>query len=410
MLNEKLASLRATVERELVEGIMPFWQTRVLDYQGGGFIGYMDSSGNINRRAAKGLILNARLLWSYSAMYLYSGDDSFRTLAQRSFDYLAQYFFDNQFGGAFWAVDFKGNYLDTKKKAYGQAFVIYALAEYYKIVQDKEIIELASHFVDMLQTHVFDQEHGGYFETCERNWKLADNLRLSPRDLNEKKSMNTHLHVMEAFTNLYRVWQNKNIESRLADVIRIFLNHIIDPDSFHFHLFFDEAWRPKSDKISFGHDIEGSWLLVDAASVLGDSQLLDQTQQIAVKMAAAVLEKAPDKDGGIFYEGQGNRITDPDKHWWPQAEAVVGFINAYELSGEATFARAAIKTWSFIEKHIIDKKNGEWFWRVSRERRPYIEDPKVSEWKSAYHTCRACFEIINRIDTILQPNDQAEEK
>ena len=410
MDNEKLKALQASVQRELAEGLMPFWQTQVIDYQNGGFIGYMDNKGDVDRRSIKGLVLNTRLLWSYSALYQFSGEDSFKTLAQRAFDYFADNFIDEQFGGAFWALDFKGNFLETKKKTYGQAFSIYALAEYYKITQEKQVIELASHFFDMLQAFAYDSNHGGYFEAFERNWKATDDLRLSNVDMNEKKSMNTQLHVMEAYANLLRIWDNKNLASKLSETINVFLDHIIDPETSHFRLFFDDAWNSKSITSSFGHDIEGSWLLVEAASILSDSQLLDKTKQIAVSMATAVLEECIDNDGGIFYEGEGKTITDSDKHWWPQAEAVVGFLNAYQISGDAKFARAAIKTWSFIEKHIIDKKEGEWFWRVSQNRKPYLDSPKVSEWKSPYHTCRACIEIINRIDAITKQdgNDRSD--
>ena len=407
MAIEKLKILRADVQRELKEGLVPFWQTRVLDYQNGGFIGHMDNDGEIDRRSVKGLILNTRLLWSYSALYQFTKDDSFKTLARRAFDYLADNFIDDQFGGAFWLLDFKGNFLDARKKTYGQAFFIYALAEYYKVVQEKQIIELASHFFDMLQAYAYDPEHGGYFEAFERNWKGADDLRLSAVDMNEKKSMNTHLHILEAYTNLLSVWENKNIESKLSETLNIFLNNIIDSETHHLQLFFDETWTRKSNKFSFGHDIEGSWLLVEAANALRDPQILEKIKPIALKMASAVLEQCVDSDGGIFYEGDGKTIIDMDKHWWPQAEAVVGFLNAYQLSGEEKYAKAAIKTWSFIEKHIIDKKEGEWFWRVSQDRKVYPEDPKVSEWKSPYHTCRACIEIINRIDEITKQDSLA---
>ncbi len=400
MAVDTLDAFKTSVQRELVEGLMPFWQTQVIDYQNGGFIGRMENDRTIDRRAHKGLILNARLLWSYSALYQFSGEESFKTLAHRAFNYLVDKFIDPVNGGAFWLLDVLGNPVDDKKKTYGQAFCVYALAEYFKVVQEKRIIELASHFFDLIEGYAYDSKNGGYVENFERDWKPSDDLRLSAVDMNEKKSMNTHLHVLEGYTNLYRVWKNKTVEHKLSETIRVFLSHIINPATNHFHLFFDEEWQPKTERMSFGHDIEGSWLLYEAAEVLGNSDLLQKSRELAVNMADAVLQHGIDKDGGLMYEGDPTGIIDSDKHWWPQAEAVVGFLNAYQLSWDEKFLNAAIKTWSFIDKHILDKKNGEWFWRVSQARKAYRDEPKVSPWKSPYHNCRACMEIIQRIGKI----------
>lgn len=398
---EKITSLRTNVQRELVEGLIPFWQTQVLDYQNGGFIGRMENDRTIDRRAVKGLILNARLLWTYSALYQYSPEDSLRTLAHRAFDYLVDYFIDPQHGGAFWMLDYQGNPVDDKKKIYGQAFCIYALAEYYKIKQEKQLLDLATHFYDMIEGYAFDAEHGGYLEAFERNWDVAEDLRLGAADMNEKKSMNTHLHLLESYANLYRVTKYKNLEQKLVDMIKIFTSFIIHPETFHFRLFFDETWTPKSNRISFGHDIEGSWLLYEAAEAAGQNDLLNKIKEYSIHMADAVLQRGVDRDGGVFYEAETAGILNADKHWWPQAEAVVGFLNAYELSHDEKYLNAAVKTWHFIEKHIIDKKNGEWFWRVSKDRKPYLDAPKVSEWKSPYHNCRACLEILRRTEKIM---------
>lgn len=326
------------------------------------------------------------------------------TLAQRAYDYLVDNFLDAEYGGAFWHLDFKGNFLDTRKKTYGQAFFIHALAEYYKITQEKQALDLATHFFDMIEAYAYDPQHDGYWEAFARNWSETEDMRLSAVDMNAKKSMNTHLHILEAYTTLAPLWQNKSVEQKLSDLITVFNKKIINPKTNHLRLFFDEDWTPQSNKLSFGHDIEASWLLYEAAKTLNDPEHLENIKKVSVNMASAVLEKGVDKDGGLFYEGDENGIIDTDKHWWPQAEAMVGFLNAYQLSGEDKFLKAAIKTWSFIEKHIIDKKNGEWHWRVSRDRKPYLTDPKVSEWKSPYHNSRACIEIIKRIDAITNRN------
>jgi len=409
MEENTLTEFKTRVQTELMEGLVPFWKTQVIDYQNGGFIGRMENDRTIDRRAVKGLILNARLLWSYAALFRYTSDDAFLTLAQRAYNYLVDFFLDKDYGGAYWFVDFQGNFVEPKKKMYGQAFTVYALAEYYKITEEKSILELATNLFDLIESYAFDKTHDGYLESFERNWSLAEDLRLSDLDMNEKKSMNTHLHVLEAYTNLYRIWKNKTVENKLAGVLRVFHDHIIDFDTSHFKLFFDEAWTSKSEGVSFGHDIEGSWLLAEAAQVLGQEQWIEDLKPVSVAMARAVLDEAMDRDGGIMYEADVEGISDSDKHWWPQAEGVVGFINAYQISGDESFLKAALKTWTFIERHIINKRYGEWFWRVSKDRKPYREEAKVSEWKSPYHNCRACLEIMARIDAILVDMTNIEE-
>lgn len=400
MANESLTLLKTKVQRELTDNLLPFWRTQVIDYQHSGFIGRLSNDLVADRRAAKGLILNARLLWSYSAIHRFIGDPSFLTLARRAYDYLLEFFIDEKHGGAYWFVDFVGACIDGKKKVYGQAFMIYALAEYYQCTGDKNSLDLAISLYGLIEQYAFDNEYKGYVEAFERDWSAAADLRLSAVDMNEKKSMNTHLHVLEAYANLYRVWQNRELSQKLGDLLRIFSDHIIDREQHHFNLFFDESWTVKSHVISFGHDIEGSWLLCEAADVLEDETWRQKTRDLAVKMAEAVLCKAVDTDGGVMYEGDATGIIDTDKQWWPQAEGVVGFLNAFEISGDEKFLHAAVNTWDFIEQHIVDKKHGEWFWRVSQKHQPYLEEPKASEWKSAYHNSRACMEIIRRIDKL----------
>ncbi len=236
--------------------------------------------------------------------------------------------------------------------------------------------------------------------TYERDWTLARDQRLSEVDMDEKKSMNTHLHVLEAYANLLRCRDNPALRGRLRDLIQVFLEHIIDRKTHNFRMFFDDEWHSKSDHISFGHDIEGSWLLCEAAEVLGDEPILHEVRQEAILMAQAVLEQAVDSDGGLLYEGDSRGIFDTDKHWWPQAEAVVAFLNAYQLSGGEHFYAAAGRSWEFIEKYIVDHQHGEWFWRVSRAGVPSDKPFKVDPWKCPYHNSRACFEAMIRLDKI----------
>lgn len=389
-----------SVESELNDNIIPFWRTQSIDFHYGGFVGRIASDGTIDRRANKGLVLNARLLWSFSALYQFTKDDTFFDLARRAYEYLTSYFWDEKFGGLFWLVDFQGYFVDDTKKTYGQAFFLYALAEYYKITKDDSILEQAIQNFNLIEDKTHDPRKKGYFEGFNRNWSTAEGLRLSDVDMNEKKSMNTHLHVLEAYTNLYRIWPNKNLESKLSELIKVFLEHIIHPQTFHFKLFFDENWQSKSEHISYGHDIEGTWLLAEAADVLGHQDLIKRTRSIILSMVQAVYQEGLDKDGALYYEGEPSGIIDTDKHWWPQVEAVIGFLNAYQLTKDENYLQASLNCWQFIEKYIVDKKNGEWFWRVSKSHKIYHEDAKASEWKSPYHNCRGCIEIMNRLDKL----------
>jgi mannobiose 2-epimerase len=257
---------------------------------------------------------------------------------------------------------------------------------------------MALQLVEQIESVGHDDDHAGYFETYERDWTLAGDQRLSDVDLDEKKSMNTHLHLLEAYATLLRFHEDAIVRSRLHELIEIFLDHIIDQENNHFILFFDEQWRRRSDVISFGHDIEGSWLLLEAAQILGEPALLARVREVSVKMAQAVYEQAIDADGGLLYEADPSGIIDSDKHWWPQAEAVVGFLNAYQLSGSQHFITAAERSWDFIEKRIVDRKYGEWFWLVSKAGLPSNEQDKVGPWKCPYHNSRTCFEVMERLD------------
>jgi mannobiose 2-epimerase len=292
-------------------------------------------------------------------------------------------------------LDYLGKPHDTKKRIYGQAFTVYSLAEYFHASGDADALEKALRMVRSIESSSHDAEHGGYFETYERDWTLALDQRLSDVDMDEKKSMNTHLHLMEAYATLLRFHEDATVRLRLRELIEIFLDHVVDASTNHFIMFFDEEWRPRSNKISFGHTIEGSWLLCEAAEILGDAGLLARVREVAVKMAQTVFEQGLDSDGGLLYE---LNPTDTDKHWWPQAEAVVGFLNAYGLTGQPHFLKAAQRSWEFIDKYIVDHEHGEWFWRVSKSGVPSEEQYKVDPWKCPYHNGRACIEVMERLD------------
>jgi mannobiose 2-epimerase len=390
--------LRQKAETELLRDILPFWLKYAVDEEYGGFRGQIANDLTIDSQAAKGVILNARILWTFSKAFSVHANPVYLEAARRAYEYLIRFFWDDEFGGVYWMVDYLGCPLDTKKRIYAQAFGVYALAEYYQAVGDAGVLARALRLVEVIEASGHDPLHGGYFETYERDWSLAVDQRLSEVDMDEKKSMNTHLHMLEAYAALLRLHEDTTVRMRLRELIEIFLDRIIDPANHHFILFFDEKWSRRSNVISFGHDIEGSWLLCEAGEILGDPPLLERVHAIALKMAQAVHDEGLDADGGLQYEANSTGIIDSDKHWWPQAEAVVGFLNAFELSGQPHFLAAAERSWAFIAERIVDHRNGEWFWLVSKEGVPDNKKDKVGPWKCPYHNSRTCFEVMERLD------------
>jgi mannobiose 2-epimerase len=400
MLYETIEQFSQAVKNELDNNLIPFWLERSIDSEYGGFIGQMSNDGTIDLRAPKGLILNARLLWTFSALYQFNEDNRYLDMAGRAYDYLESYFWDSRHGGTFWQVDFKGNPVDDKKKIYGEAFYIYAMAEYCQAVNNDPALQRAKQLFELIENNSRDKIYAGYIEVCNRDWSVAEDLRLSEKDMDEKKSMNNHLHLLEAYTNLYRIWPDTRLRERLTELIDLFDQQIVDPASGHMNHFFDETWQPKSSNYTFGHDIEAGWLLCEAAEVLDNSKITSRTHRLALRLARITLNEALDDDGGLCYEGRAGKVTDPNREWWPQAECVVGFLNAYELSSDRSFLEAAQKAWLFIENYFIDKKNGEWFWRIDPKGRPDPAEPKVSQWKGPYHNVRACLETIRRLRLI----------
>lgn len=401
------AQLAADAQRELLENILPFWRRRTVDRQFGGFIGELSNDLALKPEAPKGLILNARILWTFSAAFGSLGGDEDAELAIRAKDYLVRHFLDPRHGGYVWTVTQQGDILDGSKKIYGQAFCIYALVEYTRVFGDPEALEHAIAVYRLIETHAREPQHGGYVETLARDWQSCADVRLSDKDMNERKSMNNHLHVLEAYTNLLRVWPDEELAGRLRELIDIFRRHILRPDGRHFDHFFDDAWVPRSDSYTYGHDIEGSWLLCEAADVLGDTELQAEIRLLAARMADAVLREGLDADGGLFYEARNGQIINPGKEWWPQAEAVVGFYNAWQVSGRREFLDAAVRCWQYIQAHIVDQANGEWFWRILPDGRPDPAEPKVSAWKCPYHNGRCCIEIMHRAENAVRGRSPA---
>jgi len=381
-----------------LSNILSYWINNTVDKVQGGFLGRIDNENNIFPDSPKGSVLNARILWSFSAAYNLNKSPEYLQCATRAYHYINDYFIDKEHGGVYWSVDYKGNPLDTKKQVYAVAFTIYGLSEYYLASGDVQAKDLLINLYHTLVKHTYDTIHTGYLEAFTRDWQPMSDLRLSAKDANEKKTMNTHLHVLEAYTTLFRIWPDENLKEQIVMLLHNFLDHFINSETYHLNLFFDEEWNSKSGLISFGHDIEATWLLQEAAEAIENQELVEKIKAINVHIADATAGGL-DTDGGLYYEyDPSNDHLIKEKHWWVQAEAMVGFYNTWQISGEKKHLSIAEKCWEFVKNKILDKTNGEWFWGINQFGKVMPGKDKVGMWKCPYHNSRACIEIIKRIE------------
>ena len=395
-----LAGFAASAEAEVRGDILPFWLAHARDRERGGFVGEISNDGVIRRNAPRGALLSARVLWTFSAAYRRYRDPAYLEMARWAYQDLQGRFWDSQYGGYLWSVTAKGAPKDTRKEIYGQAFGIYALAEFYRATGEPAARDRAIELYRLVEKHSRDPRFGGYLEAFTRDWRRPPGARLSAIGPEYPKSQNTHLHLMEAYTNLYRVWPDPGLKRDLQAFVEVMLDRVLSRDRSQLQLYFDADWTPRSDEDSFGHNIEASWLLPETADVLGDPALQARVKEAALALARSTLARGVDRDGGVFNEAGPRGLTDTGKDWWPQAEATVGFVNAYQLSGDPAFLAAARRTWDFIQAHLIDRTHGDWYWGVTRDGTVRRRMPKAGFWKCPYHNSRACFELTDRLRAI----------
>lgn len=390
--------------RELTGNILPFWMRHTTDRENGGFYGFVGSNLFVDKKAPRAAVINARILWTFSMAARVFEDPDYRETADWAYDYIVEKFWDQQYGGVYWMVDYRGNPISDRKQIYAQAFAVYAFAEYFRATGNVDSLERAKQLYRLIEEKSRERRYGGYLEARSREWCPLEDVRLSEKDLNSPKSMNTHLHILEAYTNLLRVWNHRDVRASQKELLGVVLDRIVDDTTGHFKMFFDNDWGSLTDHISFGHDIEGSWLISEAAEALGDRELLERSRATAVRMAEAVFEEGLDADGSIFYEADSQgKLVDPNKHWWAQAEAVVGFYNAFQISKREEFDVQARRAWEYIEDKIVDRVHGEWHAKLKPHGEPFAEqeDPDaclVGPWKCPYHNGRVCFEMMARLD------------
>jgi mannobiose 2-epimerase len=386
--------LKTEVYINLTTNILPYWSGKMVDRQNGGFYGRIDGNDRVHPDDDKGGILNARILWTYSSAYRILKDTAYLNLATRSKDYIMAHFIDKKYGGAYRSVRSDGEPSDTRKQIYTQSFFIYGMSEYYCATGDTAALNTARKLFGLLEMRARDTESNGYFEVFTREWQRKHDRLIGEKTVNDEKSMNTHLHIMEAYTNLYRIWSDKQVADRLKNLVEIFLDKIIDKKTSHLKCFLDKNWNSTSTIDSYGHDIESSWLLYEAANLIGDSALLTRVRETSIKIADAAAEGLQ-TDGSMIYEKDHStgRINS-ERSWWPQAETIVGYMNAYELTGNKKYLDYSVNCWNYTKNHFVDNNSGGWFSTVSES--GIGRGDKAGFWICPYHNGRMCLEIIER--------------
>lgn len=389
--------MKTEMQDVLQKNILRFWLDKMVDQEHGGFYGRIDGHEHLHADAEKGAILNARILWAFSAAYRVLGDKTYLEAASRAKHYIIDYFIDPEYGGVYWSLDCNGKPLDTKKQFYAIGFAIYGMSEYARATGDAEALKVAINLYRCIEEHALDHEYNGYIEAMTRDWQPIADMRLSELDANYPKSQNTHLHIIEPYTNLYRVWKSDELKASLHNLIDIFTDRILNPETHHLDLFFDMDWKRGAGALeSYGHDIECSWLIHEAALVLGDAEVLKKVEPI-VEMVAKASEKGLNADGSMVHEANlDTGYVDSDLHWWVQAEAVVGFFNIYQYFGDESALQKAQHCWTYIKENLIDNENGEWHWSRRKDGTLNLDDDKAGFWKCPYHNSRMCLEIIER--------------
>jgi mannobiose 2-epimerase len=389
-----MAAFTADAFKKELIAILDYWEKYGPDPEKGGFYGQVNYENQPVKDSPRSVVLTGRILWTFSLAHRLFKEVKYLTLADRAYQQLVKSFIDAEHGGVYWSVKADGSPLETKKQIYGNAFAMYGLSEYYRITHHQPALDQAIALFNVIEKHAFDPVNGGYREAFARDWSSTDDYILSKSPW--IKSMNTHLHLVEAYTNLYSVWPDKKLKKQTSDMLEAIITHIVNPDTNSMRLFFDEKWKPKDNIISYGHDIEASWLLFETAEILHDEKLIEKMKKKSIQMATAV-NKGLSPDGALNYEyDPETKHTQTDRSWWVAAEQLVGFYNAFELTKDNQFKIKAERSWDYIVNEFVDKEKGEWFGTVKADGTP-VKGDKINFWKCPYHNARACAEMLRRI-------------
>ncbi len=400
-IETELLKLKEALFTELNSHILPYWKDRVYSDVSDSFNGRIDAQNQIHPQAERSAILIARIAYTFAASYKFTADASLLVPMQAAARILHDEFTDPVNGGLYWMTDATGNAIDSKKHVYAQSFGIYAYATICDATGDQHVLDRAIELFHLIEKNAFSANYQAYLEAFTQDWSPLDDVRLGESDLMAPRSTNTHLHLLEAYAALYKVWPDQVLKDRLVMMLEVFLDKIYHPVGHHFYAFFDENWRPVTSVYSYGHDIETVWLMLDAAQAIHRTDLVVRCEQVTLEVSEMVLRQAIDTEyGGVYNAGEHGSVTNTEKHWWAQAEAMVGLMFAYKLSGNSEYLVTVLSIWEFISNHVIDRHHGEWYFRVSRQGNPVLTDDKVGPWKCPYHTSRACILVHSLINEL----------
>lgn len=383
------------VKDVLENNILKFW-LRLRDPRGG-FYGQVDGEGKTIYDAPRGAILNARLIWTFSVAYRKLKSKEYLIAAAHAKDYFMEHFMDHKFGGVYWSVDADGNRLETKAQLYSQAFAIYALSEYYRAFKDEEALKAAVNIYDVVEKEFFDPQNNGYVEAKSRDFQPLDDMRLSDKDVNAQKTMNSHLHLLEAYANLYKVWPEEKLRERVINLLTLLCSKIVDNNTGHLKIYFDAQWNEIPAGCSYGHDIETSWLALECANAIKDIDVINVVKPLALKMYHAGME-GMQEDGSFVYAKGADGTVNAERQWWVMCEGIVGNLWAWKYQNVPSGADAAMRIWKYTKTHLVDFKNDEWFWGCTAEGEPDTKSDKAGFWKCPYHNSRMCLQVLGMFD------------
>ena len=388
-----MKKMKEEIREHLQQSIIPFWKS-LRDDTYGGYYGYMGYDRVVDECAAKGCILNSRILWFFANAYLTLGDESLLSEAEHGFAFMKKYCLDREYGGVFWSLNYDGTPDDTTKHTYNQAFSIYALSSYYDASKDEESIRIAEELYGLIEEKCRDE--GGYLEAFDREFSPMENDKLSENGVTADRTMNTLLHVFEAYTEFYRVTGKEEVKERLKWMMDMIAEKIYNPELHRQEVFFDAAYNPLIDLHSYGHDIETAWLVDRGVKIVGDPEYEAKMTPITKDLTRQIYETAYNRHSLANECERG--VVDTDRVWWVQAEAVVGFLNGYEKDASRTeYLEAAREIWQYIKTYLVDTREGsEWYWLLDEGGVPYENKPIVEPWKCPYHNGRMCMEVIRR--------------
>ena len=385
-----MISLFSDVRQVLEENILQYWLT-LKDHKGG-FYGEVLSDGTVLYDAPRGVILNARIIWSFAAAYAALGKPEYLAAAEHAKDYFLKHFCDHKYGGVYWSVDPEGERLDTKKQLYSQGFAIYGLSELYKVTHDDEVLKAAVNLFRIVEKHFADRENGGYIEAVARDFSPLEDMSLSAHDINADKTMNSHLHILEAYANLYTVWPDESLKKAVVSLLDIIGGKVMDAQG-HLQLYFRRDWSVMPGGVSYGHDIETSWLALECAMALKDTAVIDRVRPWAYKMGTAGNQGLL-PDGSMRYEKLLDGTYDDSRQWWVQAETVVGNLWLWKYHGDPQGLQRATACWDYIREHLV-RPDGEWHWAILPEGSPDLSQPRAGFWKCPYHNTRMCLQVLS---------------